>query len=168
LREHDVIYKPFFTGEAYHNGVDRLEETWQTEMGDFVVQAAANVWGTVLVVHQPKTEPIIVLPDAAQNNEVLHLHFEHAHYDAITGTHHANSTGGVPDVPNGTNNVGAIPNVVDPPSVVVPNGTNGVGAIPNVVDPPLVVVPNGTNGVGAIPNVVDPPLVLVPNGTNGV
>ena len=85
LRNEAARYSPFFIHgeETYDAAVDRLNNCWQTQLGDFVVQAAANIWGVVIVVHQPDVEPLIIVPEEGQTTEVLELQFEQQYYVAI-------------------------------------------------------------------------------------
>ena len=73
---------------TYVQAVERLGDTWQTELGDFIVQAAANHWGVVIVVHQPATYPILVFPNVVKHSDtILQLHLTGDNYDAIDPTH---------------------------------------------------------------------------------
>lgn len=72
---------PFFIHgeETYDAAVDRLKDTWQTQLADFVVQAATNIWGVIIMVHQPGVEPLIILPEEGKTSKVVELQFEQPH-----------------------------------------------------------------------------------------
>ena len=83
LQDHRYRSDAFHHGRDYGAAVQRLLQTWDTTMGDFVVQAAADAWGVVIVVHQPHTDPIITVPQNPLRETILQVHLANRHYDAL-------------------------------------------------------------------------------------